>query len=297
MKNPENVARAQEILRAKFGHDCLYPFYFAATECEAFGGTHDVNLHGPPQAGTPPFGKIEDLLSHELPEPSEILGNPLRATEILAEAWGTEVPVVNTVLAPLSLAPLLFGMDNWINTIVTAPDSAREVVEYLMPYSVTYSNELFDRGATALAYFNPFISPLILTFQEYEHLSFDLDKEYFQKIKGPAILSLAGSRIGPILPFIAEIGAAGFLVSANDDLHKIKVEWGEKLNLLGNLNNVAMEGWTPENADAAVQKCCESAASGGGYILSDHDGDLPEFVSDDVLYQIKASVDHWGNYG
>ena len=34
----EHVARGQLRLLEKFGHDCLYPFFYAAIETEAFGG-------------------------------------------------------------------------------------------------------------------------------------------------------------------------------------------------------------------------------------------------------------------
>ena len=294
--DPENIARAQIMLREKFGHDCLFPFFYAAVEVEAFGGSRDINLHGPPQAGNPPFNDVNALLARELPEPSETLANPLRATELLARECGAEVPILNAIIAPFSLPALLFGMEHWINTIVTAPDRAREVVEFLLPYSISYSNALFEKGATAIAYFNPFASPHIVQFEEYQRLSFDLDKQYFSQIKGPGVFALAGSRAEPLLALIAEVGAAGVVISAQDNLGKIKQDWGDRLNLIGNLNNVAMESWTPSITDEAVRECCESAAQGGGYILADHHGDLPERVSDEVLFQIQASVEQWGKY-
>ncbi len=115
--------------------------------------------------------------------------------------------------------------------------------------------------------------------------------------KDPAVFWLAGSVMEPLLPLIAEIGASGFIVGSHDDLGKIKRERGHKIVLVGNLNNIVMERWLPDIVDNEIRLCCEAAAKGGGYILSDAHGDLPEQVSDEVLYQEKQSVDRWGTYG
>jgi uroporphyrinogen decarboxylase len=295
--DPANIARGQELLREKFGHDCLYPYYYGATEAEAFGGTCEYNPHGPPQAGAPPFSEIDDLLSYELPDPFERLPGPLQATKILADRWGTEVPILNGVIAPLSLAVLLFGMKEWMRVIIVTPERAREVVQYLLPYSVAYANAFLESGATAVALSNPLASPSMLREKEYRYIAFDFDKEFFARISGPAAFGLAGAPVEPLMPLVVELGAAGVTISASDNLKKIKEEWGTQINLMGNLNNIAMENWTPQDADDAVRDCCNAAAAGGGYVLCDHQGDLPELVRDEVLHQIKQSVETWGTYG
>ena len=45
---PENVVEGQLRLRAKFRHDCLNPFFYAAAETEAWGGDVIYIDDGPP---------------------------------------------------------------------------------------------------------------------------------------------------------------------------------------------------------------------------------------------------------
>ncbi|MHA1331606.1 MAG: uroporphyrinogen decarboxylase family protein, partial [Candidatus Hodarchaeales archaeon] len=103
-----NVAKGQLKLQSLYGHDCLYPFFYAAKEVEAFGGTVIEQPQGPPEAGKPPFRTVEDLLAYENPEPTcKVFEEIIIAQQQLFEAKGTELPILNAVVAPLSLGVLL----------------------------------------------------------------------------------------------------------------------------------------------------------------------------------------------
>ena len=48
----ENVVEGQLRLRAKYGHDCLYPFFYAPLESEAFGAEVIYREDCPPNSRT-----------------------------------------------------------------------------------------------------------------------------------------------------------------------------------------------------------------------------------------------------
>jgi hypothetical protein len=51
--HPFNVAQGQLQTREKYGHDCLYGFFYAPVEVEAFGAEVIYFNDGPPNSGTP----------------------------------------------------------------------------------------------------------------------------------------------------------------------------------------------------------------------------------------------------
>ena len=83
----ENVAKGQLNLLSKYRHDCLYPFFYASKEVEAFGGTTIFFKDGPPNAGSPKIKNVEEIDDLTCPDPqeSEALKEPLKAVKLLAK--------------------------------------------------------------------------------------------------------------------------------------------------------------------------------------------------------------------
>jgi uroporphyrinogen decarboxylase len=293
-----HVANGQLKLQARFRHDCLYPFFYAAVEHEAFGGTVLHQSSGPPVAGKPIFKTAEDLLATELPSPQcEAFLRIVDAQQILYEAKGSELPIINAVIAPLSLPVMLMGFESWMECIVTQPNTAREVVSYLSRYTVPLANHLFENGATALAYFNPLAATHMLSLQQYEDISLETCTDFYKRVKGPTVYALAGGKCEDLLPFLTErINVPGVMVSRMDNLSHIKENWGTKTNLIGNLDNVSLQSFSPSETEMEVRRCVEEGGVNGGFIISDHHGDLPLHVPDEVLIALINARNKWGRY-
>lgn len=293
-----NLAKAQLRLQEKFGHDCLYSFFYAAVEYEAFGGTAMVKSEGPPESGKPLFNSADELLSSELPTPNhESFAKVVKAQKILFEAKGAELPIINAVVAPLSLSIMLMGFENWIECITTQPEVARNVVKHLSDYTVSLANYLFENHATAVAYFNPLASPQMMSLEEFEKISLDSCIDYFKRIKGASVYALAGGKSEALMELLIEkVHPAGVTISRNDDLGEMKKKWGHQMNLVGNLDNIGLQFLSLNEIDEEVKRCVEEGAKDGGFILSDHHADLPLHLSDDSLRQLVKSRDKWGLY-
>jgi uroporphyrinogen decarboxylase len=83
------VAEGQLRLRARYGHDCYYPFYYAAAEVEAFGGEAIFIDDGPPNAGEPVLRRAEEILTLAPPVIAEqpVLLRVLETIRLLAAAF------------------------------------------------------------------------------------------------------------------------------------------------------------------------------------------------------------------
>ncbi|MHA1930305.1 MAG: uroporphyrinogen decarboxylase family protein [Candidatus Thorarchaeota archaeon] len=295
---PEAVADAQIHLQNEYQHDCLYSFYYAGKEYEAFGGESRIQTHGPPESGKPVFTAAEDILSLELPSPSCKELEPIIHTQkLLFEKKGDELPIINAVIAPLSLPVMLLGFEKWIDTIVSDRELAKDVVEHLSEFTIGLSNYMFENGATALAYFNPLAAPHMMFQKDYEFISFPTCKKYFKSIKGAAVYAFAGGKCTDLLNLVVDdIGVPGVVISSSDDLGEVKKQVGSKTNLLGNLDNISMTHWTKEKTESEIIRCTKEAAAGGGYIITDHHGELPLGVDSKTLHGIIAARDRWGTY-
>jgi uroporphyrinogen-III decarboxylase len=106
-----------------------------------------------------------------------------------------------------------------------------------------------------------------------------------------------GGKIESIIDLVPKTGEFGVVVSSKDNLKAIKNAVGDKINIVGNLNNVEMPSRSIDKAEQESQKCIEQAPNGGGFILARQHGELPFGVDDFILRKIVKSARRFGNYG
>ena len=108
---PENVVEGQLRMRAKYRNDCIYNFFYAALELEAFGGETLFIEDGPPNAGAPIIGQPEDILNLEIPRIDECacLQKVLETHRQLNARVGNDAPIIGVVMSPFSLPVMQMG--------------------------------------------------------------------------------------------------------------------------------------------------------------------------------------------
>ncbi|MFC1848722.1 uroporphyrinogen decarboxylase family protein [candidate division CSSED10-310 bacterium] len=295
---PQNVARGQLQLRNRFGHDCLYNFFYAAVEVEAWGGDILYYDDGPPNAGMPIIKEFEDIehLEPPLVERSPCLQNVLQATSIMKETVRDEVPIIGVVMSPFSLPVMQMGFEKYLMLIFEQPDLFQRLMNINEEFCVSWANAQLEAGATAICYFDPVSSPTITPREKYLKTGFIIAQKTIARIKGPTATHLASGRCQAIITDLAQTGTAMVGVGVDEDLAVLKKESQGKLSLLGNLNGIAMRNWDAGQVDALVQQAIARAGAGGGYILSDNHGEIPYQVPFDVLLMISDAVRRWGKY-
>jgi uroporphyrinogen decarboxylase len=65
---------------------------------------------------------------------------------------------------------------------------------------------------------------------------------------------------------------------------------------MGNLDGLRMRRWTAADAERAVREALAAAAPGGGFVLSEHHGEVPFQVPLGVLDEVAGAVRRWGAY-
>lgn len=295
---PENVVEGQLRMRDKYGHDCLYGFFYTPIEIEAWGGEVIYHQAGPPNSGRPfieSTRQIDRLVAPKVAE-TACLAKVLTALEQLKAKAGDEVPIIGVVVSPFSLPVMQMGFDRYLELIYEEPESFERLMEVNENFCVEWANAQLAAGATAICYFDPVSSPTIVPKELYLKTGCPIARRTLARFKGPAAIHLASGRGLPILGNLAQSGAAAVGVSALEDLAQLKAGASGKIALLGNLNGITMRRWSPTDAENAVKSAIAKAGPGGGFILSDNHGEIPWEVPEPVLLAIAKAVRKWGNY-
>jgi uroporphyrinogen decarboxylase len=294
----EHVVEGQLRLRAKYRHDCVYAFFYAAVETEAYGNAPIYFDDGPPNAGEPIIRQPEDIKFLEPPKPAEkaCLAKVLRAIELLKAKVGDDAPIIGGVMSPFSVPVMQMGYDKYIELMYEQPEWFDRLMRVNEEFCVAWANAQLQAGATAICYFDPVSSTTNTPREKYLETGFQIAKRTIARIQGPTATHFASGRCLPIVNDVAQTGTAVIGVSALENLMDLKAQARGKLTLLGNLNGVEMRRWTPQQAEAAVKQAVAQAGRGGGFILSDNHGEIPFQVPDQVLHAISDAVHRWGRY-
>lgn len=294
----ENVAEGQIRLRNKYKTDCLYPFFYAPIEVEAFGGEVIYSEDGPPNSGFPVINDIELINKMEAPDVNEskVLHKVLKSIEILKEKVSNTVPIIAVSISPFSLPVMQLGFDKYLEIIHFRKDLYDKLMQINIEFCTNWANSQLKAGATAICYFDPVSSSTIIPRDLYNKTGFEVAKRTISAINGPTATHFASGNCLPILDLVAQTGTAVVGVSANENLAEIKNACKNKLTVLGNLNGIEMRHWTKEQCFDIVKNTIKDAAVGGGFILADNHGEIPFQVSDEVLGNITEAVNIYGQY-
>ena len=294
----EHVVEGQMRMLKKYRNDCLYPFFYAPGEVEAWGGEVIYVEDGPPNSGEPFISSPKQIVGLAPPNVSTTpcLRKVLDAVNAIKAHVGDTVPIVGVVMSPFSLPVMQMGFGPYLDLIHEQRDIFWRLMRMNEAFCVEWANAQLAAGATAICYFDPVSSPSIVPRELYLETGFIVAKRMLTAIKGPVAIHTASGRSLGISDLLQQTGAAVVGVSAEEDLAAMKTACMGKVTILGNLNGVAMRNWTVHEAEDAVKTAILKAGSGGGFILGDNHGEIPWQVSEDVLLAISDAVRRWGRY-
>jgi uroporphyrinogen decarboxylase len=294
----ETVVEGQLLMLKKYRHDCIYNFFYAPVEVEAWGGEVIYYEDGPPNSGTPIIRGFDDIKRFEPPRIEEVpcLIKVLKAHELMKAEIGDHVPIIGVVMSPFSLPVMQLGFDKYIQLMYEHAELFEHLMKINEEFCVQWANAQLNAGATAICYFDPVSSTTIIPRDMYLKTGFEIARRTIARIKGPTATHMASGRCLPIVDDLAKTGTAMLGVSVLEDLREMKAACKGKLTVFGNLNGIEMRRWTREQAETVVKTAIAKAATGGGFVLSDNHGEIPYQVPEDVLMAISEAVHKWGNY-
>jgi uroporphyrinogen decarboxylase len=291
------VAEGQLRMQARYGHDCLYAFFYASLELEAWGGETIFREDGPANAGSTIVRRADDILSLTPPrvEDARCLHRVLEAISLL-KARSPGVPIIGVVMSPFSLPVMQLGFERYLDVLHEQPDLLAHLLRVNEEFCVEWGNAQLRAGANALCYFDPCSSPTVTEPDLARRTGFKVAKRTLSRFQGPAVTHLASGRCLSVIDDLRATGTAAVGVSALEDLREVKSACRGRLAVFGNLNGIEMRRWDASRAEAAVKDALSRGAPGGGYLLADTHGEIPFQVPEEVLAAISDAARRWGTY-
>ncbi len=294
----ENVVEAQLRMREKYSNDCLFGFFYAAAEIQAWGGEVIFKEDGPPNSGEPFIKSLKQINTLKPPVIAEspVLQEVLKTIRLLNEKSAGAVPVLGVVVSPFSVPVMQAGFETYLEMIYNEPQLFNRLMEVNEAFCAEWANAQLEAGAASICYFDPVSSPTIIPREIYLQTGHRVAKKTISRINGPTATHMASGRALPIIDDLVETGTGAVGISANENLREVKQACRNKLTVIGNLNGLEMIHWNREEAKEAVINALARAAPGGGFILSDNHGEIPYQVPDQVLRTIAETVHSFGKY-
>lgn len=293
-----NWAQGQLKLRQKFGHDCVVGIPHVVQDITAFGSKVMYWEKGPPSPGGMAIHNWQDVDRLTVPDPKSVpeLVETLKALEILAKEVKGDVPIIGAVIAPFSLPSMLMGTEKWMDLLLFEEPSVREQVmgrmlEISTEFSAAWANAQLEAGADVIVLADGMASAAVLTRQQFINFALPTLKAVIPQINGFVVHEGVG-HLHPMLDLLVDLGLLGVILSHLDDLAKCRAIVGDKLALIGNLNNIEMTRWSPEE----MTRRCEAALDAipcPGYVLSAQGPEIPLGVSDEAIRAMVEAPRNW----
>lgn len=293
------LAKGQLALLERFEHDGVFGFPHVVQDLIPWGSKLQHFPDGPPSVAKMVITDFNQIFDLKTPDPgnSRELAETLKAMNLLAKKLAGETLVFGAAIAPFSLPSMLMGTGPWISLLFDDPAIRRKymgkLLELCRDYVVRWANLQLEAGANVVVLADGIASSTVIRAHEFRELALPVIKDTISQIKGPVVYEGVGS-VQPIIRDIADSGAVAVILDCFDDLGTCKQLVGDKICLVGNLNNIALIHYSPLKVQLEVKRSLDQACQGGGYILGAQGPEIPLAVP---FENIAAMVDYTRKFG
>lgn len=225
-----------------------------------------------------PLKERSDWKNFRVPDPAQ--AGRLREIDIaLRLGRETGIAVFGAVRGPFTATWLLFGIERFSLLLYDDPDFLAEVIAACTDFFIEGGRQMAAAGVDGICFADdygsvngPFISPAHFEKFILPHL-----KRLVQAFKamGLPVMMHSDGRIRRLMDTLVSTGINSYHPierGAGMDLLDIKQNYGDKICLMGNVDNkTTLVTGSVADVEAQTMECIRIAAPGGGYILaSDH---------------------------
>ncbi len=200
-------------------------------------------------------------------------GAIIGALEETAKRLEEDLHILGLSWGPISVAGYLMGAENLLMSILFDPDLAKKVIQSTTNFVSEMQTEMIKAGASIMWMADPTSSQDLLSPDMFNEFSLpeiagvisNVNKEYSDV---PSFLHVCGNSLD-IMKDVPEAGVDCFSFDHAVDIAKAKVNAGNKMSLMGNIDPVRyMLQSNPEAIREECYRLIDVAGRDGGYILA-----------------------------
>lgn len=286
-------AAGQIALQETFGFDLVLTAFDYSVIAEAFGGEVAWSADQVPNVKRPAVRRAVDALSLPVPEVDKTGRLPmvLEATRMLAGLYKEKVPIIGVLPGPCILPSLLVGMDQWMEVVLFDKELAQSLLDYTAPFFISWANALLAAGADCLAFTEGMATAAVAPRTMFAEQFLPHLQSTFTRINGPKVISSTGGCMNHVLDLLPGLdGLVGVIAGSKDDLVEARRLLGPDLNLIGNLDNLAMPSVSAESVYEMSRERLRTAAPTGHFILANAGADMPQSTPPENLRAMLAAA-------
>ena len=291
-------ADGQSAVREAFQPDLLLsPFVFTALG-EAFGSRVRYLEDQAPNLAEPAAHTAQAFLALPLPDPD---AHPRllyfrEAIRILAGRYRGEVPIVAAMPAPTDLAPLVLGIEGWLEVLLFDEEGARRVLDRCTDFCIRWGQALLAEGATLVALTADFSNSTVVPERVIPGLTLPAVENTLRELKAPAILHGGGCRLGHQLESFRSLpSVVGFVVDARDSLSGARASLGSNQVLLGNLDGPNLHRFSPVQVREQCAGILADRSQDPRFILASSSADISLSTAPETIRAVLEAVQASGN--
>jgi uroporphyrinogen decarboxylase len=292
-RRPARYLEGQEAVIDLCWPDIVFSPFALTLEAEAFGSELKFLLDNPPNTRKPAVRSADDFIRLPLPDvdshPSLLY---LReSVRLLAGRYRGERAICGIVTASVDLPAMVMGIDQWIETLLFAPDKAVTVLEKAHGHFVALANALLEDGANFIALPTMFSNPQLLYPKLIDEVVLPAFARSLAEVNGPIVFHHGGN---PMVPFLGNYlvfpNVAAYAVDHRDSLAEARKIIGPDRLLLGNLNGPTLSRTSMDTVLSKVAQILDDRRGDPCFIFATSGADVPFDTPPVLLQAISAKV-------
>ena len=236
------------------------------------------------------------LAKLQIPDPKQSR-NMSWYLEVLERVQGaiSEAPVAAGIAGPWTLAATLRGIEQLIKDTREDPSFVHERVKFTTEVEKVWGAAVRGVGVgiglgEAVASCNVISPKIYRDFVKPYHTDMN---NYFRERKVYLSLHICGY-IDPIIEDVISTGIGMLSIDAPTSLRKMVELSQKRVVIMGNVPTMLFSQGTPEEMEAAVKGCIETAAKGGAFLLSSG-CDIPTNSKAELVHSYMKAARKWGS--
>lgn len=296
-RQPRCYVEGQEAVMALCAPDILFAPFSLTLEAEAFGSELKFLPNNPPNVRKPAYRSADEFLDQPSPDidkhPS--LGYLRESTRLLSAKYHGTVPICALLTATVDLPAIILGIDQWLETLLFAPDKAARIMEKTTNHFAAMANALLADGADFIGVPTMFINPQILYPHLIEEIILPALSTSFDMVQGPIIFHHGGNpMVSGLKEYAALPNVAGFSMDHRDSLAEARTTLGPERLLLGNLNGLTLGRVSPKIILEKVHRILEDRKDDPCFIFATANADIPFDTPPELLQAISQAIHNFG---
>lgn len=292
-RRPERYLEGQEAVIDLCRPDIIFSPFALTLEAEAFGGELKFLPDNPPNTRKPAVRSADDFIRLPLPDVDShsSLLYLRESTRLLAGRYRGDRAICGVVSASVDLPAMIMGIDQWIETLLFAPEKAVAILEKAHCHFVALANALLADGANFIALPTMFTNPQLLYPQLIDEVILPAFARSLAEVKGPIVFHHGGNPMVPSLgDYLALPNVAAYAVDHRDSLAEARRILGSDRLLLGNLNGPTLSRTSMDAVLSKVAQILDDRRGDPCFIFATSGADVPFDTPPVLLHAIATKI-------